>query len=262
MTPAFKIVAFWCWYRGQGFHGYQAQRGLRTVQAELLQAFAALGLSRNPVVAGRTDRGVSARMQVLSGRIEREVALDSLATRLNAVLPKDLGIHLVKEVPPGFHAAWSATSKEYRYLLHPSEVGDFEALLQVAAMIPGTRNFKAFHFKSSEEKERTVNSVEVLSSSSETTLRFVGEGFARHMVRMLVGGMLAVAQGKVSLERFSGGLINQRNFYCPTAPPEPLTLWEVGYPEGKDPFSAEERRAQSFPAAWTVGEPHVDVIKL
>lgn len=247
VSGPFKIVALWCWYRGAQFYGYQQQTDRRTVQRELLRAFSLAGLSRNPVVAGRTDKFVSARMQVLSGRLERNIAPEELVSRLNAVLPGDVGIHLAREVKPGFHAAWSANSKEYRYALPLSEAGDLELLQQAAALIPGTRDFKAFHFKTSEDKERTVNSVELLPGPGGLTLRFVGEGFARHMVRMLVGGMTAVAKGTVRFEHFREGLINQRNFYCPTAPPEPLTLWNVGYPAAVDPFTAQERSAFPWP---------------
>lgn len=239
------MVAMWCWYRGANFHGYQQQQELRTVQRELLRAFAAAGLSRNPVVAGRTDKGVSARMQVLSARLEREISPDELVTRLNAELPEDLGLHLARETKKGFHAAWSSNSKEYRYTLE--DPGDLELLKQAAALIPGTRDFKAFHFKTSEEKQRTVNSVELLPAPAGLTLRFVGEGFARHMVRMLVGGMTAVSSGAVSLELFRAGLHERRNFHCPTAPPEPLTLWSVGYPSEVDPFTPEERSGFSWP---------------
>ena len=249
MSPGpFKIVALWCWYRGAGFHGYQRQQARRTVQGELLSGFAAAGLSRNPVVAGRTDRGVSARMQVLSGRLERDATPEEMVARLNAVLPEDLGLHLAREAPPGFHAAWSATSKEYRYALPAGEAGDLGLLQQAAALIPGTRDFKVFHFKSSQQKPRTVTSVEVLSTAAGASVRFIGEGFARHMVRMLVGGLTAVAQGRVPLEVFAEGLTSQRNFYCPTAPPEPLTLWSVGYPPEIDPFTAAERSGFSWPA--------------
>lgn len=243
MNGPFKIVALWCWYRGAEFYGYQQQTDRRTVQRELLRAFSAAGLSRNPVVAGRTDKFVSARMQVLSGRLERAIAPEELKARLNAVLPADLGIHLAREVKPGFHAAWSANSKEYRYTLRLEDAGELAVLKETAALIPGTRDFKAFHFKTSEDKARTVNSVELIPSGEGLTLRFVGEGFARHMVRMLVGGMTAVAKGEVRMEHFRAGLFEQRNFYCPTAPPEPLTLWSVGYPAEVDPFTAEERAA-------------------
>lgn len=237
----FRTVALWCWYRGGQFHGYQAQGGLRTVQGELLRAFASAGAERNPVVAGRTDKGVSARMQVLSVRLAREASLTGLADALRRELPEDLGLHLAREAPPGFHAAWSATSKEYRYVVPPQDAGDLERLREAAALIPGTRDFRVFHFKTSETKPRTVTSVEVLPSPERVTLRFVGEQFARHMVRMLTGALLAVARGEVPLEVFRRGLDAQTNFHCPTAPPEPLVLWDVGYPPAIDPFSAAER---------------------
>ncbi len=247
MSGPFKIVALWCWYRGAEFYGYQQQQNRRTVQLELLKAFSLAGLTRNPVVAGRTDKFVSARMQVLSGRLEREIAAEDLVPRLNAVLPTDIGIHLAREAKTGFHAAWSANSKEYRYVLRTGELGDEALLREAAALVPGTRSFKAFHFKTSEDKPRTVNSIEFMRSQEGLTLRFIGEGFARHMVRMLVGGMTAVSTGAVTIEQFRAGLLEQRNFYCPTAAPEPLTLWSVGYPAEVDPFTTEERTA--FP--WT-----------
>ncbi|MBL9039104.1 MAG: tRNA pseudouridine(38-40) synthase TruA [Archangium sp.] len=247
MSGPFRIVALWCWYRGAGFHGYQRQGDLRTVQGELLRAFARAGLSRNPVVAGRTDKGVSARMQVLSGRVSREVEVDSLPARLNAFLPPDLGIHLARERAPGFHAAWSAEAKEYRYVVSRENAGDLERLRSAAALIPGTRNFKVFHFKTSAEQLRTVTSVEVLNEGSTVTLRFVGEGFARHMVRMLVAAITAVARGELDLEVMNAGLTLQRNFHCPIAAPEPLTLWSVGYSEASDPFTAAERADFRWP---------------
>jgi tRNA pseudouridine38-40 synthase len=187
------------------------------------------------VAAARTDRGVSARMQVLSARVPRDLSLEGISGRLGAVLPKDLGVHLVREVAHGFHAAWSSTSKEYRYQLEAP--GDREALREAAALVPGTRDFRVFHFKTSEQKPRTVRSVDLEGD----TLRFVGDAFGRHMVRMLVGGLLAVSRGEVPVEVFREGLEHQAPFHCPTAPPEPLTLWAVGYPPELDPFSATER---------------------
>lgn len=243
----FKLVAFWCWYRGARFHGYQRQQDLRTVQGELLRAFAAASLERNPVVAGRTDKGVSARMQVLSARVERDLEPEHVVTRLNAQLPGDLQVHLAREVPRGFHAAWSATSKEYRYQLLEREAGDVELLRRAAELVPGTRSFRVFHFKTSQDLPRTVRTVEAVRDERGLTLRFVGDAFARHMVRMLVGGLTAVSRGEIALDVFHAGLVEQRLFHCPTAPPEPLTLWDVGYPPNIDPFTADERRALAWP---------------
>lgn len=246
MAP-FSLAAFWCWYRGAGFHGYQRQGTLRTVQGELLRAFSEAGLPRNPVVAGRTDKGVSARMQVLSARVERGTDLAALVPRLNARLPDDLRLHLAREVPAGFHAAWSATAKEYRYVLDARAVGDMERLREAAALVPGTRNFRVFHFKTSAEQPRTVHAVDVLEDGPRLTLRFTGESFARHMVRLLVGGLTAVSRGDVPLDTFRAGLDAQRLFHCPTAPAEPLTLWSVGYAADVDPFTPEERAAFPWP---------------
>jgi len=243
----FSMIALWCCYDGAGFHGYQGQQGLRTVQSELMAAFSSAGLSRNPVVAGRTDKGVSARMQVLSARLERDVTPASAMKRLSPHLPDDLGLVLVREAKQGFHAAWSATSKEYRYTLTPEDVGDRTLLERAAALVPGTRDFRVFHFKTSEQKPRAVDAVEVVEEHGVVTLRVVGQQFARHMVRMLVGGLTAVARGDVPLDVFHRGLLEQQNFHCPTAPPEPLTLWSVGYPDDVDPFTREERLAFVMP---------------
>ncbi|MDP3500663.1 MAG: tRNA pseudouridine(38-40) synthase TruA [Myxococcales bacterium] len=243
----FSIMAVWCWYDGAAFHGFQGQQGLRTVQSELMRAFAAAGLSRNPVVAGRTDKGVSARMQVLSARLEREVTPASAMERLTPHLPVDLGLVMARAAKPGFHAAWSATSKEYRYTLTPDDVGDLMLLERAAALIPGTRDFRVFHFKTSEQKLRTVDDVAVHREHDAITVRVCGQQFARHMVRMLIGGMTAVSRGVVPLDVFHRGLTEQQNFHCPTAPPEPLTLWDVGYPDDVDPFTKEERQAFVMP---------------
>jgi tRNA pseudouridine38-40 synthase len=249
VSPPFEIVALWCWYRGAGFHGYQQQQGRRTVQGELLRAFAEAGLPRNPVVAGRTDRGVSARMQVLSVRVARGMTPDELLGQLQPLLPDDLGLHLARPAPTGFHAAWSASAKAYHYHLAASGVGSLERLLEAAALVPGTRDFRVFHFKTSEARLRTVSEVEVEPAAEGVVLRFVGGGFARHMVRMLVGGLTAVSQGAVSLDTFRAGLEAQRPFGCPTAPAGPLTLWSVDYPPEVDPFGEAERAG----FAWDPG---------
>ena len=247
-TP-FTVVAIWCWYDGRAFHGYQAQQGVRTIQSEVLRAFADAQLPRNPVVAGRTDRGVSARMQVLSAKVLRDVEPASVAERLAPHLPPDIGVVLSRAAPQGFHAAFSANSKTYQYELTREQAGDLSLLREAAALVPGTRDFRVFHFKTSDLRPRRVDAVEVLEHELGVTLRFVGEQFARYMVRMLTGALTAVARKELTLDVFNAGLVEQRQFHCPTAPPEALTLWSVGYPADVDPFSPTERSTFSWPTA-------------
>ncbi|MCA2979473.1 MAG: hypothetical protein INH41_01415 [Myxococcaceae bacterium] len=241
-TP-FSVVALWCWYDGRAFHGYQAQQGVRTVQAEVLRAFAEARLPRNPVVAGRTDRGVSARMQVLSAKVLRDEDPGAVAARLSPFFPRDVGVVMSRPAPQGFHAAFSATSKTYHYELSGEQAGDVTLLRRAAACVPGTRDFLVFHFKTSDRRARRVDAVEVLEHAEGVTLRFVGAQFARYMVRMLTGALAAVSRGELPLEVLEAGLSSQRPFHCPIAPPEGLTLWSVGYPAAVDPFSADDRLA-------------------
>jgi tRNA pseudouridine38-40 synthase len=214
---------------------------VRTVQAEVLRAFAAAALPRNPVVAGRTDKGVSARMQVLSAKVLRDVDSREVAARLAPHLPADLGVVMSRPAPQGFHAAFSASSKMYRYELAAKQVGDVSRLRQAASLVAGTRDFRVFHFKTSEVRPRHVARVDVLEHPAGVTLEFEGTQFARYMVRMLTGALTAVSTGTLALEVLERGLVEQQPFHCPVAPPEPLTLWSVGYPPEVDPFSAEER---------------------
>ena len=252
--PSNKLVALWCWYHGAAFRGYQSQPVGPTVQDTLVAALRAAGFDRNPVASGRTDLGVHARMQVLSLRVVEGVEAAQVASRLNAGLPSTVGIALGKEARPKFQAAWLATGKTYRYRLLLGNDERWagaawrvdvrpELVHEVLARCVGTHNFWAFHDKSSSERPRTVNAIEL----SEPTpglieLEIKGEGFARYMIRFLIGAAVAVARGELSEEPFVRGLEQQVAFDPPKAPAHGLILWEVSYPTAIDPFTEEERR--------------------
>src|SRR5687767_14936972 len=94
-----RLVALWCWYDGGAFRGYQSQPVGPTVQDTLMAALRASGLSRNPVPAGRTDLGVHARMQVGSMRIVENLPTSELAARINAHLPRSVGVAVARDAP-------------------------------------------------------------------------------------------------------------------------------------------------------------------
>lgn len=248
MTP---LVALWCWYHGGPFKGYQTQPGLRTVQDEVIKALHRAGLSRKPLPAGRTDRGVHARMQVLSLRLPEEVPLTELPARINAELPKEIGIALAKSAPRGFHPQYSTEQKEYRYqlLLEDDERWapyawrvDVEPskLIPLVKAMEGTRDFGAFHDRTSGRFPRTISEASVVEREGRLEVRLKGPGFARYMVRLLVGSAVAVVRGELSEADFLAGLSEAKRLPEVRAPGEGLTLWEVRYGE-KDPFSAEDR---------------------
>lgn len=257
-----RVVALWCWYHGGGFRGYQSQLQGPTVQDTITGALRAVGLERTPVASGRTDLGVHARMQVLSLRVPLEVPADDFARRLDAALPDDVGIALGRDAAPRFNAAWCAARKAYRYRLLLAEdpgwtshawrvdvdTGRVEALLRQAV---GTRDFFAFHDRSSAQRPRTLRGVELIRRGPRVDVRLDGDGFGRFMVRFLVGAAVGVARGEVPEAAFLRALEAPAPFGAPKAPAQGLVLWDVGYPRELDPFTAEERRL----APGVPGEP-------
>lgn len=250
-----RLVALWCWYHGGAFRGYQSQPVGPTVQDTLTAGLRAAGFERKPVPSGRTDLGVHARMQVLSLRVVEGVPPEEVAGRLNAVLPSSMGVACSRRAPPKFNAAWCATGKEYRYRLKLAGQEDpwswrvdvdLEKVRALVARVPGTRDFSAFHDSSSAPKPRRLRVGELLDQGDgRFEVRVVGDGFARYMVRFLVGAIVDVARGRLPEEIFSAALENAVPFTKRRAPPEGLILWEVEYPPAMDPFSPEDRRLAS-----------------
>ncbi|MFY1829960.1 tRNA pseudouridine synthase A [Myxococcus fulvus] len=258
-------VALWIWYRGGNFRGFQRQTEGPTVQDALETALRAVGVPASVMPSGRTDRGVHARMQVVSVRLEAGDSPESLARRLPEHLPPGLGLCLVRR-PQGFHAQWSASGKAYRYRLRlggpqtedwapysldvPGEPGLLgrgsgvtpERVAELLARAQGTRDFIAFHEKSSPQKPRTLESATLHERGGGLyEVRLVGDGFARYQVRYVVGGALKVAAGLLPEEAWHAALETGAAMEGFKAPAHGLMLWEVHYPPKVDPFTAPER---------------------
>jgi len=266
-------IALWLWYRGDRFRGFQRQAEGPTVQEAIEGALSEAGLEASPAPSGRTDRGVHARMQVVSFRVRGGAAAEEVRGALEPWLPRGLGIAHAALARPEFHAQWSAVEKEYRYRLQlcgsaAEEWGPFawapeqqprlhaqvapERLAELLRYAEGTRDFIAFHEKSSVRRPRTLMAAELVELGGglfEARLR--GDGFARYQVRYLVGSAVATAGGKLSEEQWRAALDRGEAIPGFKAPAEGLVLWEVRYPSGVDPFPGELREA----APGVPGEP-------
>ncbi|MCP3100386.1 tRNA pseudouridine(38-40) synthase TruA [Myxococcus sp. K15C18031901] len=234
------------------------------MQQALEEALRAEGVPATVMPAGRTDRGVHARMQVVSVRLEAGDSPESLEARLPARLPPGLGLCRVR-APRSFHAQWSANGKEYRYRLWlgdgpvPGDLAPYaldvarepglestgvrpERLVSLLSQATGTRDFIAFHEKSSPQKPRTLASAALHALGDDLyEVRLSGDGFARYQVRYLVGSALKVATGRLPEEHWRAALETGTAMEGFKAPAHGLVLWEVRYPPELDPFTAGER---------------------
>lgn len=243
-------------YDGTDFSGWAAQPGRRTVAGVLLAeltrivgADGATGLT----VAGRTDAGVHATGQVCHVDIAEPAWVhygQTLLRRLAGLLPPDVRVFAVTEVPDSFDARFSATFRRYRYqvcdapsgappLLHRYVLGwprvlELEALNAAAAKLAGEHDFAAYCRK--KEHATTVREITALrwrrGPDGLLSVDVQADAFCQAMVRSLVGAMIAVGEGRRPVE-WPGELLARRvrADEVPVAPPHGLTLVEVGYPD-------------------------------
>ncbi|MFC7372625.1 tRNA pseudouridine(38-40) synthase TruA [Fictibacillus iocasae] len=238
-------------YDGTGFAGYQIQPAGRTVQGEIERCLAVMHKG-GPVpvsASGRTDAGVHARGQVLHFDSSLAITPERWIKALNALLPADIRVLDAQEAESTFHARFSAVGKEYVYKLNTSRQGDvfqrnyashfpypLDAELLDAA-IPhflGTHDFTSFCSARSEveDKVRTIHHLELLRDGADWTITIRGDGFLYNMVRIIVGTLLDVGQGKIEPGSISELLrARDRTKAGKTAPAHGLYLNRVFYEE-------------------------------
>ena len=235
-------------YDGSAFHGWAAQPGLRTVQGDLEAALATV--LRVPevstVCAGRTDTGVHARGQVVHLDVDAMPDLALLVRRLNGVLSADLRVRRVVTAPDGFDARFSPLWRRYAYRVgdgvpDPLTRGlvlrwprplDLDAMTEASSALLGLHDFAAFCKQ--REGATTIRTLLELSWVREGDLltgTVRADAFCHHMVRSLVGCLLAVGEGRRPVAWPAEVLAAAvRDPAVTVVPPHGLTLEEVGYP--------------------------------
>jgi tRNA pseudouridine38-40 synthase len=257
-------------YDGSGFHGWASQPGLRTVQGTLEGALArVLRLPDVGVVcAGRTDTGVHARGQVAHLDVPDASYDDRLERRVNGVLPPDVRVRALSPAPAGFDARFSAVWRRYAYriadapgLVDPLTRGHVLAWrrpLDVAAMdgasqpLLGLQDFAAFCKR--REGATTIRTLLDLTWARDgaglavATVR--ADAFCHHMVRSLVGCLLAVGEGRRAGDWPSQVLTAAvRDPAVAVVPAHGLTLEQIGYPDDAElAVQAERTRSRREPA--------------
>jgi tRNA pseudouridine38-40 synthase len=241
-------------YDGTGFEGWQSQastRRARTVQGAVEEALGRLcgGGPRIRVDgAGRTDAGVHAEGQVASFEIPRPMEAVALARALNGLLPADVRVLAAALAEPGFHARRSAVSKLYRYVLDTGPVQlptrhrvaghvpgplDAAAMSEAAALVLGRHDFASLASSGGSVKTttRTISRSELRFEDATVVYEVAADGFLRKMVRSLVGGLVAVGRGSLTVDDLRAALdARDRRAWPAPAAARGLTLVRVDYP--------------------------------
>jgi tRNA pseudouridine38-40 synthase len=241
-------------YDGTAFSGWAAQRGLRTVQAELeewLPRILRLDAPVSLVCAGRTDAGVHARGQVAHVDLPDDVINDdgkALTRRLDRALPVDLVVRRVSTAPDGFDARFSAIWRRYVYRLidaatpvdplvrnHVARIHDRIDLVTMNSAAPsllGLRDFAPFcRRREGASTIRTLLDLRAERQREVVEITVRADAFCHSMVRSLVGALVAVGSGRRDLNWLSEVIGNPvRNPSVTVMPAHGLTLEEVGYP--------------------------------
>ena len=235
-------------YDGSRFLGWQTQPGGGAVQDALEAALSAIAGAGTPVTcAGRTDRGVHARGQVVhfdTGAVRPDSAW---VRGVNALLPDSVAVLWSSEAPGDFHARYCARSRTYRYLLvnrpvrpalEARHAGWIHAPLDVEAMRAGARHFVGEHdfsaLRSSacqaKSPVRTLHSLEIEAAGARIVFTIRANAFLHHMVRNIVGTLVYIGKGKHS-PQWAGEVLasRDRSRAAPTFAPEGLCLEHVEY---------------------------------
>ena len=236
-------------YNGKQYNGWQTQPNGVTVQQTIEEALATLLREPVPIVgAGRTDAGVHARLMVAHFDREEPITdLKFLAEKLNRVLPKDIAIHRIVGVTPEAHARFDATSRTYKYYLatrkdpflydlayrYPGHL-DFEAMNAACPILFEYRDFTSFSKLHTDVKTNNcrVTFARWEREGEQQVFTITADRFLRNMVRAIVGTLLDVGRGKLTVEGFCR-IIEQKDRCAAgtSVPGKALFLHDITYPD-------------------------------
>ena len=247
MTRYKAIIA----YDGTNFNGFQKQPNGRTVQEEIEQTLTKMANGKEITVfgSGRTDAGVHAMGQVIHFDYPEERPLERMRFALDTQSPEDIAVKEVAIVSEDFHARYLVKEKTYQFrvdigkprspfLRHyasyfPYPI-DVEKIQRALPDLLGTHDFTSFCASGSsiEDKVRTIYEakMEVNETGDELLFTFRGNGFLYKMIRILVGTLLKIGNGRLAEDSIPEIIAKKdRNAAGPTAHPEGLYLYEVKY---------------------------------
>lgn len=262
-------------YDGTGYHGWQEQPGLRTVQGTLRCAIReGTGEERDVRGASRTDRGVHASGQAAAFDSASPIPVDRLPRVLNGRLPGDVRVAAAREVPVGFQPRREAVGKLYRYsaLVADRETPflgrfasrvpawpDVAAMRQAAGVLEGEHDFRSFQGVTRDPPPSSVRTIFRLDVVEEPPLLHIlvaGNAFLYNMVRNIAGTLLEVGRGVRPASGMADVLAaRDRRAAGENAEARGLTLWTVAFERSDLDEALAAGRATRLLDGWLAGRP-------
>lgn len=234
-------------YKGTNYKGWQTQQNAITVQEVVEDALTKLTGSKAEVIgSGRTDTGVHCEQQFFHTDIKKEIVLKDFQHRLNVLLPKDISIQSIRKVKAETSARFDAISRTYQYritltknplldglALHYFKSASTPTMNKAAALLLGEHDFQCFSKVKTNVNHFLCDITKAEWNQKGDTLEFTitANRFLRGMVRAIVGTLLDVGTGKMTVKDFQN-IINSkdRKQAGQNVPPEGLYLTKVKYP--------------------------------
>ncbi len=237
----------WLSFDGTQYHGWQIQPNGMSVQERLQGALTTLLRQPTEVTgAGRTDAGVHARVMVAHFDTPDPQDTDQLCYRLNRLLPRDISVSRIEHVADDLHARFSATRRTYRYFVHTHKDPflrhysvemhyplDFALMNEAAGYLLQVDDFRAF-CKAGADVKTTLCDVSaahwVKNGDGEYYFEIAANRFLRNMVRAVVGTLIDVGRGRITVEQFRQTVdTGTRSDAGESMPANGLFLWEIDY---------------------------------
>ncbi|MGR3219599.1 MAG: tRNA pseudouridine(38-40) synthase TruA [Candidatus Anammoxibacter sp.] len=235
-------------YDGTSYAGWQKQENATTVEG-ILEVSIGKVVGEKIVLcgSGRTDSGVHARAQIANFKTSSQIPSSRFPFAINANLPKDIVVREAHDVDDTFHSRFSAKTKVYQYTVYNSDIRtalnrdfcyfynisiDFVVMGKGAQLLRGKHDFSSFKTGAlpGENNVRELKRLEIRRDGKYVYFTFEADGFLRYMVRRIVGVLLELGRGRISIKDLSFILASKNpSLGVPTAPAKGLCLMEVGY---------------------------------
>jgi tRNA pseudouridine38-40 synthase len=208
-------VALGISYDGQAYDGWQSQPSGRTVQDHLEKALGKFTAQQrvSTLCAGRTDAGVHGLMQVVHFDTPLDRTPYAWVRGTNSFLPRDIAVQWARIVPDEFHCRATALSRRYAYILLESEVRpsldaghvgwvyqplNLDAMQEAASHLVGEHDFTSFRASACQALSpvKTLQRIEITRRGAYSRYEFEANAFLHHMIRNIMGCLVAIGQGK------------------------------------------------------------------